>query len=51
MDHAVTATQKTILAAFGMDDKTIRKKANELAEMLKRLLQSQKQDMMQRLKS
>ena len=34
MDHAVTATQKTILAAFGMDDKTIRKKANELAEML-----------------
>lgn len=36
MDHAVTATQKTILSAFQMDDKTIRKQANELADMLEK---------------
>jgi hypothetical protein len=34
MDHAITATQKTILAAFRMDDKTVRKQAMELSEML-----------------
>lgn len=36
MDHAVTATQKAILSAFRMDDKTIRKQANELADMLEK---------------
>jgi len=36
MDHVVTATQKTILAAFGMDDKTIRKQAKDLADMLEK---------------
>ncbi len=35
MDHAVTATQKTILEAFRMDDKTIRKQANDLAVLEK----------------
>lgn len=34
MDHAITAAQKTILAAFRMDDKTVRKQAMELSEML-----------------
>lgn len=34
MDHAITATQKTILAAFRMDDKTVRKQAMELSGML-----------------
>ena len=34
MDHAITATQKTILVAFRMDDKTVRKQAMELSEML-----------------
>ena len=36
MDHAVTATQKTILSAFRMDDKIIRKQANELADMIEK---------------
>lgn len=36
MDHAVTAMQKTILSVFRMDDKSIRKKANELADMLEK---------------
>lgn len=31
LDHAVTATQKTILKAFGMDAAVIRKSANELS--------------------
>ena len=34
LDHAVTATQKAILAAFKMDERTVRKKANELSETL-----------------
>jgi hypothetical protein len=34
LDHAVTASQKTILRAFGMDTEFIRKKAQELSEML-----------------
>lgn len=34
LDHAVTATQKTILKAFGMDAAVIRKSANELSGML-----------------
>ena len=34
MDHAVTATQKTILKSFGMDANYIRLKANEISEEL-----------------
>jgi hypothetical protein len=34
LDHAVTATQKTILGAFGMDSNSIRKDANKLSEGL-----------------
>ena len=34
MDHAVTATQKTILGAFRMDAGTVKKRANELSELL-----------------
>lgn len=34
LDHAVTATQKTILKAFGMDADVIRKSADELSTML-----------------
>jgi hypothetical protein len=34
LDHAVTASQKTILRAFGMDDEFIRKNAQKLSEML-----------------
>lgn len=34
MDHAVTATQKTILGAFGMDARTVKNRANELSELL-----------------
>lgn len=34
LDHAVTATQKAILKAFGMDADFVRKMANGLSEML-----------------
>jgi hypothetical protein len=34
LDHAVTATQKMILGAFGMDSNSIRKDANKLSEGL-----------------
>ncbi len=34
MDHAVTATQKTILSAFRMDAKTVKNRANEISELL-----------------
>ena len=34
LDHAVTATQKAILKAFGMDADSVRKMANGLSEML-----------------
>ena len=34
LDHAVTATQKAILKAFGMDADSVRKMANGLREML-----------------
>ena len=34
MDHAVTATQKTILKAFQMDAGTVKKKANEISKVL-----------------
>ncbi len=35
LDHAVTATQKTILKAFGLDEKYIHARANRLSEQLK----------------
>lgn len=35
LDHAVTANQKTILKAFGMDAAYVKKKAHELSERLK----------------
>ena len=34
LDHAVTATQKTILSAFGLDDEYIRQKATEIGKQL-----------------
>lgn len=34
MDHAVTATQKTILSAFGMDEKDVWKKSLEISRLL-----------------
>ena len=34
LDHAVTATQKTILAAFGLDEEYIRQKASEIGKQL-----------------
>ena len=34
MDHAVTATQKTILSAFGMDEKDVWKKSLEISRIL-----------------
>lgn len=34
MDHAVTATQKTILGAFRMDARSVKNRANELSELL-----------------
>ena len=34
MDHAVTATQKTILSAFRMDARSVKNRANELSELL-----------------
>ena len=36
LDHAVTATQKTILNAFGLDANYIRQKSDEIADQLKR---------------
>ena len=35
LDHAVTATQKTILKAFGMDTNTVKQQAKEIGEILK----------------
>ena len=35
LDHAVTATQKTILKAFGMDAVYVKKKAKELSDRLR----------------
>lgn len=37
LDHAVTATQKAILAAFGLDEGFIHEQARELGEKLSRL--------------
>ena len=34
LDHAVTATQKTILRAFDMDAAFVRSSANELSDIL-----------------
>ena len=34
MDHAVTATQKSILTAFGMEAGYVKKMSDELSEML-----------------
>jgi len=34
IDHAITATQKTILGAFGMDSSYIKNKSNELSEII-----------------
>ena len=36
MDHAVTATQKTILRAFGMDENSVRNRAKELGDLLEK---------------
>ncbi len=38
MDHAVTATQKTILNAFGIDTSYIRKATAELTESLRKAI-------------
>lgn len=35
LDHAVTARQKTILSAFGMNEANVRYRANEIGEVLK----------------
>ena len=35
LDHAITATQKTILGAFGMDAAYVRHKASELSEQFR----------------
>ena len=37
MDHAVTATQKTILSAFRMDARSVKNRANELSELLAKI--------------
>ena len=34
LDHAVTATQKTILKAFGIDANYIKRKTKEISELL-----------------
>jgi hypothetical protein len=34
LDHAITATQKTILKAFGMDAAYIKHKATEISDCL-----------------
>ena len=36
LDHAVTATQKTILGAFGLNDSHIKSKASEISNILKK---------------
>ena len=38
LDHAVTATQKKILNAFGMTDKTIEYCAQEISDTLKNVM-------------
>ncbi len=35
LDHAVTATQKTILGAFGLDENNVKYRAKEVSNMLK----------------
>lgn len=35
LDHAITATQKTILKAFGIDENYLKNSATRLSELLK----------------
>ena len=35
LDHAVTATQKTILKAFGMDEAYVKAKAKRISEQIR----------------
>lgn len=35
LDHAVTARQKTILSAFGLNEANVRYRANEIGKVLK----------------
>lgn len=44
LDHAVTATQKTILKAFGVDEHYIRAKATKLSEQLKTAAQPERNE-------
>ncbi|MFI3297894.1 MAG: hypothetical protein R3Y59_09795 [bacterium] len=37
LDHAVTATQKTILGAFGLDENNVKYRASEISTMLKNI--------------
>ena len=37
LDHAVTATQKEILRAFGLDEEFVKAQAGELSETLRKL--------------
>ena len=37
LDHAVTATQKEILRAFGLDEQFVKERTAELSERLKKL--------------
>lgn len=44
LDHAITATQKTILGAFGLDEDTIRAKAIVIGKELANSAKPEKED-------
>lgn len=44
LDHAVTATQKTILKAFGVDENYIKERALRLSEQLKSTIKPERND-------
>ena len=44
LDHAVTATQKTILDAFGLDEANVRYRAKEIGKALKLQVREKEED-------
>lgn len=51
MDHAVTATQKTILSAFRMDARSVKNRANELRDLLDKKDAQRKQELLKAMEN
>ena len=44
LDHAVTATQKTILSAFGMDEKDVWLRSQEISRILEKAVSAETEE-------